>query len=441
MPPMDGLINIFILLGKMIDKIDNLKILMSAFACDPNAGSGLGGGEDILGWNMIMQVSKFAKVHVLASPKNKKGIDDFFSKNKICDIYFYYIELPGIIRKPLELLWSHGGSQAYCYFWQIKAYFVAKKLHKINRFDIFHQVTYANDWMASYIGALLPIAYVRGPCGGAHKTPKAFLSEYDLKQRIWQYFRSFYQWLFRHDPFFIIGQKRAKKILVCNKEAFVQIPKKYVNKVEMMPVNGISQKDLDFLDSCNANKSNNFLVLSAGRLFPIKGFKMVIKSFALFNKEYPNSNLLIVGDGPELKELKQLVEDCSIKNKVIFEQWMDREKLLFKMASCDAFVFLSLRDGGGAVVVEAMAASKPVICLDLAGPGFHISKDWGIKIKPDYPNQVISDVSKSLELLYKNKDTAKSIGVAARRRIEDFYLWDKLGDKMYGIYQKALNKK
>ena len=86
-------------------------------------------------------------------------------------------------------------------------------------FDAFHHVTYANDWMASYIGALLPVPYIRGPGGGAHRTPKGFEEEYQLGGRVWEKVRVAGQWIFRHDPAFLIGQNRASAILVCHDES------------------------------------------------------------------------------------------------------------------------------------------------------------------------------------------------------------------------------
>src|SRR5579884_2376590 len=82
---------------------------------------------------------------------------------------------------------THRGQcafQVYAYLWQIKAYFVARRLHRERPFDVFHHVTYANDWMASYIGALLPVPYIRGPGGGAQRTPGAFLKEYKFRDRL-----------------------------------------------------------------------------------------------------------------------------------------------------------------------------------------------------------------------------------------------------------------
>ncbi len=73
--------------------------------------------------------------------------------------------------------------------------------------------------MASIIGALLPVPYVRGPGGGAHRIPKPFLKGFRLGSRLAEFRRSFGQWVFRHDPFFALSQHRARMILACNREA------------------------------------------------------------------------------------------------------------------------------------------------------------------------------------------------------------------------------
>ncbi|MCX6723776.1 MAG: glycosyltransferase, partial [Candidatus Staskawiczbacteria bacterium] len=229
----------------------------------------------------------------------------------------------------------------------IKAYFVAKKLHKQVHFDIFHHVTYANDWMASYIGALLPVAYVRGPGGGAHRVPKNFLQGFSLKSHILENFRSLGQWLFRHDPIFILGHSKAESILVCNNEALNAIPEKWRDKARLFPVNGISNRDLSLLGS-GEKSGDKFSVITAGKLIRIKNFDLAIRTFKMFNDKFKNSELTIVGQGPRFSYLNNLVQELGLQSSVHFEKWMPREELLSKMASSDVFLFPSLRDGGGA---------------------------------------------------------------------------------------------
>ena len=109
------------------------------------------------------------------------------------------------------------------------------------------------------------------------------------------------------------------------------------------------------------------------------------------------------------------------------------------MGTHDVFLFPSLRDGGGAVVIEAMAAGKPVVCLDAGGPGMHVSDEWGFKITPTTPEDTINGLASALEQLYLDPDLRQRMGRAARKRSEDFYHWNKLGDQLMVIYQGAID--
>ena len=411
-----------------------MKVLICVFAClrDPDIKFGFGkGGESGLGWNIILQIKKFAEIFILTDSGNREAIEKKIAEDKISGINFYYISLPKYLNFTKKII------QIYTYLWQIKAYFIARKLHKQNEFDLFHHITYANDWMASHTGALLPVPYIRGPGGGAHKVPKTFVKEYSFKQKISEKVRSAGQWIFKHDPFFIMGQNKAKAILVCNKEAFNALPKKWQQKAYYFPVNGISKIELDLFEKEKIS-DNKFKILSAGKLLKIKSFDLAIKSFANFAKDKNNCELKIIGDGPEFLNLENLSKELKIFKKVKFEKWMPREKLLEQMIDCDVFLFCSLRDGGGQVVVEAMAAGKPVVCFDIAGPGFHIDKNCGIKINPKNSEQSICDISNALEKLYKDENLRIKLGVTAKKKIEENYDWDKLGDKLQKIYKEKI---
>ncbi len=413
------------------------KVLICAYAClsAPDKRFNLvDGGEGSLGWSIVKQLDRFFQLIVLTHKDNKQYIESKIVKEPLLNTKFIYFGLPSWVEGLQKI---YGGVQIYAYLWQIKAYFVARKLHRENNFDIFHHVTFANDWMASFVGALLPIPYMRGPGGGAHKVPEGFVKKYKFNQKIAERVRSIGQWLFRHDPFFIIGQNRSKVLLVCNYEAKNAISKKWQSKVYFFPVNGISLEDLPLIDYANEN-SNHFLILTAGRLIKIKEIDLAIRAFKLLSDKVLEARFVILGDGPEINNLKNIVKSLKLENKVLFKGWLARENVLKQMADCDVFLFPSLRDGGGNVVVEAMASGKPVICFDLAGPGFHIDENCGIKIKPENPKQAVKDMAEALEKLYLDKDLRLRLGQGARKKAEKEYDWDKLGDRLFEIYKKVL---
>lgn len=413
------------------------RILACAFACTPPGMPGFTGGEHVLGWNMLKQIARFRPVWVLANMEDRPSIEQALTDNPIEGLHFQFVGLPRWLKPFLKI---QGGHQLYYYIWQIKAYTIARQLHRKLGFVLFHHITYANDWMTSFAGAFLPIPYVRGPGGGAHRTPKGLQKEYTLGGRIWEKVRASGQWLFRRDPLFKRGQNRARSILVCNLDSMKMIPKRWSHKTQVFPVSGISSDDLDVKPSGKSN-GNTFNVLTAGALIRVKGFALAIKAFKMFSDNHPATELNIVGSGPEEHRLRKLIRQFDLERKVKLNGNIPRDELLAEMADCDVFLFPSLRDGGGTVVVEAMAAGKPVICLDIGGPGMHITNECGIKIIPGKQEETVAELADAIERLYLDKRLRDDLGTAGHERAERFYHWGKLGDRLNEIYRETLGDK
>ncbi len=415
----------------------NLRALVCAYACSPGGSAeAFGGGELVLGWNMVKQLGRFHEVEVLTSTQNRANIESALPREPLPTVLFHYFDLPSWMA---FLRGIQGGIQIYAYVWQVKAYFVARRLHRRFPFDIFHHITYANDWMASFIGALLPVPYVRGPGGGAHRTPRELLAEYSFSGRMWERLRAAAQWICRHDPFFVAGQRRARALMVCNREALEAIPQEWRAKALLFPVNGVSSEDLDQPrpeETCNGS----FRVLSAGKLLRIKGYGLALRAFKQLAARHSSAEFVIVGNGPELPRLHGLVDKLGLRDQVRFVDWMARRQLLTQMYASDVFLFPSLRDGGGAVVVEAMAAGKPVVCLDVAGPGLHVTPECGIKITPNSPEHAVQALAAALERLCHDTELRLRMGRAARTRAQECYHWDRHGERLQEIYVAVLKE-
>jgi glycosyltransferase involved in cell wall biosynthesis len=412
-----------------------LRVLVSAFACCPPGARVFEGGEDLLGWRVISQLARFYEVWVITQPR-KQGAIEAVRRHLLGDtVRFQYVRLPRWCEPWLRVRGLH---QLYYYFWQIRAWLSAVRLHRHIRFHVMHHVTYANDWMASFAGALLPIPYIRGPGGGAHRVPARFLSEFSLDGRLWECVRVIGQWLFRRDPVFIIGQQRARAILVCNREAMAAVPVRWRGKSRLFPVNGIDDEELRWLANAVERGNAHFNVLFAGRLSRIKGTSLALKAFKEFSDKHSEAEFTVIGDGADAKSFEQLITSLGLEGRVRLLPWMPRQRFLDALRRCDVFLFPSLRDGGGAVVIEAMAAGKPVVCLDLGGPGMHVQDGCGMKIPARWPSQVIREIAMALEELWGDKSLRDRLGRAARTRIESSYRWNHLGERLRDVYEEAV---
>lgn len=411
-----------------------LKVLVSAYACNPLSSSRLHAGEDIKGWRFVEQISRFHEVWVITHSYNREGALEAQAQGKLPGVHFHFTNLPSWVWPVYKIGFAQ---RIYYYLWQILAWRVTKKLHTEFHFDVVHHISFGNDWIPSYIGALLPIHFIWGPLGGGQITPKGLMKEYSLLGRFSERSRSIAQWFGRKDYIRKRCMRRADAILVCNKETKEKISKKYEDKIFYFPLNGIFPSDLRQQVSNNTNR-NVFRIVTAGRLHRLKGFALAIKSFYLFNQKYPDSEFVVVGKGPEHDRLQRLIKEMGLETRVKLMSWLSREDLLEMMHSSDVFVFPSFREGGGAVIVEAMATGRPVICLDAGGPGFHIRDEWGIKIEPKDPEYVTQQVAAAMEKLYLDDELRISMGEAALKRTKDYYLSDRLGERLLEIYKQVL---
>ena len=413
-----------------------LRVLVMAFACCPPGGRRFSGGEDVLGWYLVHQIARFHEAWVITHALDRDDIERARSGRAADNLHLEYVALPRWLQ---PLLRVPGGVQCYCYLWQIAAFLAARRLARRVQFDLVHHLTYANDWMASYAGAFLPVPYLRGPGGGAHRVPDGLLKEYAWLGRFGEHLRTALQWCFRHDPVFVQGQARARALLLCNREALSAVPARWRHKAQLFPVNGISENDLHRLEPAQTLADAHPLrVLSGGKLVRLKGFGLAIRAFAKFSERHPEARLEIVGDGPDRSYLQALIARLGLESRVQLRPAMRRDAFLDALRQCDVFLFPSLRDGGGAVVVEAMAAAKQVLCLDLAGPALHVTPTCGIKVRVTTPNGVISALAAALELLAEDAARRIAMGRAGRQRAEAVYQWDRLGHRLQEVYERAI---
>jgi len=220
------------------------------------------------------------------------------------------------------------------------------------------------------------------------------------------------------------------------------IPPRHRAKVEYFPVTAMAADDMPPPPSPPPAGDGTLRLLTAGRLVLVKRVDFAIRALARLRAARPDlrTALEVVGDGPERPRLEALAAELGLGDAVRFAGWMTRHGVLDRMRASDAFVFPSLREGGGFVIVEAMACGRPVVCLDAAGPGFLVEPEWGLKIAPRDPEQVVADLSAALRRLADDPDLRERLGRAGRRRVEEALLLDRLGERLRDVIGRILER-
>ncbi len=87
--------------------------------------------------------------------------------------------------------------------------------------------------------------------------------------------------------------------------------------------------------------------------------------------------------------------------------------------------------------MEAMAAHRPVICLDLGGPAVRVTEETGIKVPAVSPDQVTRDLAAALTRLASDPLLRARFGQAGCQRIKEHFEWGKKAERMMEIYREA----
>ena len=154
------------------------------------------------------------------------------------------------------------------------------------------------------------------------------------------------------------------------------------------------------------------LFVCAGRLIPQKGTDLVIRALAVYRRRFGPCVLWIIGDGPERECLVQLSRQLGVEDAVIFLGTVDHQALKGAFQACQAFVFPTLQDFTGRVVVEALSAGAPVVASPMTGAVGTIVHDGvnGIVVDP-------RDASALAEAMHRaaDPDTSRALREGVRR--------------------------
>lgn len=405
-----------------------MKILLSAYACEPNRGS-----EEGVGWNVVTQVAKHHKVWVLTRSFYRSAIESELNDHASSNIHFIYFD-------PLNWTsdWrdTQGAVQLHYYLWQIQAYIVARSLHSRISFDLVQHVTYVKYWSPSFL-AFLPIPFIWGPVGGGEFAPISFWKNFSLYGKLYEALRLTAQRFGELDPFTRLTAQKSILAQATTKDTAKRLKVLGAKEIRVCSESGLSKTEIDLLSSQPLPPEGPIRFISMGRLLHWKGHQLSILAFHAAN--LPEAEYWLVGTGAEHNRLESLCNKLNLTSRVKFFGKLPRKETLEKLAQCHILVHPSLHDSGGWTCLEGMAAGRPIICLDLGGPARQVTDETGIKVPVDNPEQTIQELADAMRLLAKDSSLRLQLGRAGQQRVKDHFCWDAIGDSINQLYAKVLS--
>ncbi len=329
-----------------------INILLSAYACRPNAGT-----EPGIGWNWAVHLAETGSlVHVLTAGRNRESVEAYQREHPSSELHFHFIDVPWM--NPMA-----SGAKHYL-IWQWMALRRAKILSKTVAFDIVQHVSYGSVHLPTPLWRL-GVPTVFGPVGGGQTAPPSLLPYFGRQARN-ERRRTRITGLLPHLPPYRKAIRRMSMVFAANRDT----SRSRSNELAAVALSSYaipaSRTDF-FADTArHFTASTPLRLLWVGRFLPRKGVALALDAI---QQALPGIHLTLVGDGRGRGGLAP--NDCSnVVSKIASSgpesalPWLEvREAYL----THDALLFTSLRDTFGSQILEAMSLGLPVIALNLSG--------------------------------------------------------------------------
>jgi glycosyltransferase involved in cell wall biosynthesis len=191
----------------------------------------------------------------------------------------------------------------------------------------------------------------------------------------------------------------------------------------------VTRKSLDVPSRCH-------LLVSVGRLVPIKGYSVLLAALPRILAEFPETRLAIAGDGDLREALLREADSLGVSHAVLLLG--ARSDVPTILSAGDLVVVPSLNEGMGRVLVEAMALGKAVVASRVGGvPHVVVDGETGLLVSPSDP----AALAGAIVALLKDPERRRAMGGAGRRRAHAEFSLEVMEARLLALYRDCLIEK
>lgn len=205
------------------------------------------------------------------------------------------------------------------------------------------------------------------------------------------------------------------------------------NTVTYLIPNGVEVPSAVIQNGVVYKESNQIVIGTVARLTSKKNTADFVHIASLLLKTHRHLKFIIVGDGPQRKNLQKKACQLNIAQKIHFTGCLSRSEALAVMKQFDIFVLTSPYEAFGIVVLEAMHYQIPCVAYTNNGTADIITSG-----ETGYLGSSINEMVRDISLLIKNPEQCKKIANKAALTIMQFQ-WDDVAERTVAIYQRLLS--
>jgi glycosyltransferase involved in cell wall biosynthesis len=411
-------------------------VLVSAYQCGPGMGS-----VSQIGWEWYSRLASRVPVTLVTHSRNREALEKAGAPLPGSEVIFIDTEwFAGPLYRFASRLFPRSehpvfliSSLDFFVYDAVARRRLSRRLRAGAPWRVVHQPTPVSPLAATSLHRLsLPV--ILGPWNGGLRSPDTF-PEIMQAESGWLY------------PIRRLGHiidrlqgttRRARMILTATRSTRAAIPERWRGKCVDMLENGVNLETFQALPWPPPPSATTPLkILFVGRLLPFKGVAMLLEALARMLPEQP-AQLGIVGSGPEASALRDRVDRLGLAEQVAFHGELPHTAIAELMRETHVFCLPSVRESGGAVLLEAMAAARPVIALDYGGPAEIVDDTVGALIPATGWESVVADLTVTLGNIFVEPEAWRDRGLAGRRRVEERFSWPAKIEAALALYEACL---
>jgi glycosyltransferase involved in cell wall biosynthesis len=308
-------------------------------------------------------------------------------------------------------------------------------------FDVVHRVMPMSPVIPSLFASRcrrLGIPFVLGPLNGGLAWPKQFP---ELRRNEGERFGRLRE-LHRLVPGYRATRRNAAALVVGGENAWTDMPKRWHDKLFYMLELGIDPARFPrpVPRSAASYRGRPLRAAFLGRFVPYKGADMAIEAAAPLLRD-GRMTLDIIGHGPEQPRLEAMVAELGVAGATTFAGKLQHIEIAERLARADVMTFPSVRELGGAAVLEAMAAGVVPIVVKYGGPGELVSPDCGFPLPLAERGVIVAALRQVLERVAAEPEQLAAMSACGVERAFGEFSWPAKARQMVEVYRWVLRRR
>jgi len=232
--------------------------------------------------------------------------------------------------------------------------------------------------------------------------------------------------------------RQSAAVLVATAATRAALPRGLQTRAVQMLENAVDPDRFTPAEGAFPDADRPLRVSFVGRLVPVKALPLLLQAMARLRQEGMAVALDVVGDGPMIIPWREEAAALGLANCVQWHGALPAAGVAEVMRRSHVFCLPSVRESGGAVLLEAMACARPVIGMDFGGPAEVVDEAVGWKVAMPDEAAAIVGLARALREAYQQPSEAARRGQRARQRALDEHTWAAKLDIAEALYARVL---